>query len=111
MRSYALNDHPARRDNPHCIARLSVYKAEWDDLKAICAKHAPVQIIGVEQVPTIPVLEIEVLCQDAQTASTLDDAWMTYTETSPHRPHSMEEARVWGERHNPSPYIAHDWRF
>jgi len=111
MRYSELNDHPAKRDNPHCIARLSVYEAEWHDLKAICAKYGPVQIIAAEQVPIIPVLEIEVLCRDAQTARALDDAWWACTETSPHRPRSMEEALVWGEQFNPYPDILHDWRF
>jgi hypothetical protein len=68
MRYHELNDHPARRDNQHCIARLSVYKDEWSDLKAICAKYGSLQIVAVEKVLIIPVLEIEVLCRDAQTA-------------------------------------------
>jgi hypothetical protein len=111
MRSHELTDHPAKRDNPHCIARLSVYEAEWRDLKAICAQYGPVQIIAVEQVPIIPVLEVDVLCRDAQTARALDNAWIAFTETSPHRPHSKEEALVWGERHNPFLDIPRDWRF
>ena len=111
MHSYALNEHPARRDNQHCIAWLSVYKDEWSDMKAICAKFGRVQIIAVEKVPIIPVLEIGVLCQDAQAARVLGDAWWTYTETSPHRPHSMEEALVWGEQFNPFPNTPRDWRF
>jgi hypothetical protein len=111
MRYHELDDHPAKRDNPHFIARLSVYKAEWSDMEAVCAKHGTVQIIAVEQVPIIPVLEIEVLCQDAQTARALDNAWMIYTETSPHRPRSMEAALIWGEQFNPFPDILHDWRF
>jgi hypothetical protein len=109
VRYNAFTEHPARRDNQHGIAWLSVYKDEWSDLKAICAKFGRVQIIGVEQVPVIPVLEIGVLCQDAQTARALDDAWWTYTETSPHRPHSMEEALAWGEQFNPFPNIPRDW--
>lgn len=36
--------------------------------------------------------------QDAQTACALADAWRTYTETSPHRPHSAGEALVWGKQ-------------
>ncbi|QRM28346.1 hypothetical protein [Microvirga sp. VF16] len=111
MRYHELNDHPARRDNQHCIARLSVYTAEWADLRAICEQHGPIQIIGVERVPIIPVFEIEVLCQDAQTARALDAAWMAYAETSPHRPRSMEEALIWGERFNPYPKIPRDWTF
>jgi hypothetical protein len=104
-----LASYPARRDKPDCITRLSVYKAEWPDLKALCAKYGPVQIVAVEQVPVIPVLEIDVLCQDAQTARALDDAWWAYTETSPHRPRSMEEALIWGEQFNPFPNIPRDW--
>jgi hypothetical protein len=111
MQFYEIDNHPAKRDSPHFIAKLSVYKAEWSDLKALCAKYGPVQIVAVEQVPIIPVLEVEVLCQDARTARALDDAWWTYTETSPHRPHSMEEALVWGEQFNPFPNIPRDWRF
>jgi hypothetical protein len=111
MQSCQIDNHPAKLNRPDCVATLSVYKAEWDDLKAIFAKHAPVQIISVEPVPIIPVFEIEVLCQDAQTARALDDAWWTYTETSPHRPHSMEEALIWGEQFNPYPNIPRDWRF
>ncbi|MET0530293.1 MAG: hypothetical protein ABW003_18490 [Microvirga sp.] len=61
--------------------------------------------------PIIPVLEIDVLCQDAQTARALDDAWCAYTETSPHRPRSTEEALVWGEQFNPFPNIPRDWTF
>jgi hypothetical protein len=49
--------------------------------------------------------------QDAQAARVLSDAWWTYTETSPHRPHSMEEALVWGEQFNPFPNIPRDWIF
>jgi hypothetical protein len=72
-------------------------------------KYGPVQIVAVEQVPVIPVLEIDVLCQDAQTARALDDAWWAYTETSPHRPRSMEEALIWGEQFNLFPNIPRDW--
>src|SRR4051812_24190247 len=111
MKSCQIAKHPAKRDNPHCIASLAVYQDEWRDMNFICAKHGPVQIIAVEQVPIIPVLEIDVLCQDAQTARALDDTWWTYTETSPHRPHSMEEALAWGEKFNPYPDIPLDWRF
>ena len=67
--------HPAKREKPHCIAKLSVYNAELSDMKVICAKYGPIQIVTVEKVPIIPVLEIEVLCRDAQTARALDDAW------------------------------------
>jgi hypothetical protein len=111
MRYHELDDHPAKRDNPHFIARLSVYKAEWADMEAICANHGPVQIITVEEVPIIPAFEIEVRCQDARTARALDNAWIAYTETSPHRPHSMEEALAWGEKFNPFPDISREWRF
>jgi hypothetical protein len=105
MRHDEFADHPARRVHLDCIARLSVYQAEWADMRATCAKYGPVQIIGVERVPIIPVFEIEILCQNAQAARALDDSWLTYTETSPHRPRSMEEALVWGEQFNPFPDI------
>ena len=111
MHSYALNDHPAKLGNSHCIASLTVYRDEWPDLQAICAKHGPVQIITVEEVPIIPVFEIEVRCQGVRTARALDNAWIAYTETSPHRPHSMEEALPWGEKFNPFPDISREWRF
>jgi hypothetical protein len=110
MLDYEMDNHSANHSRPDFIAILSVYPGEWADMQAIRAKHGPIQIIGVEQVPIIPVLEIEVLCRDAQTARALEDAWMTYTETSPHRPHSMEEALVWGEQYNPFPDIPRDWR-
>ena len=111
MRYHELLDHPTKSNKPDCVVNLSVYNAEWADMEAICAKHGPVQIITVEEVPIIPVFEIEVRCQDAQTARALDNAWIAYTETSPHRPHSMEEALVWGEQFNPFPNIPRDWRF
>jgi hypothetical protein len=109
VRSHELTDHPAKRNRPDCVVNLSVYQSEWADMEVICAKHGPVQIIAFEEVPIIPVLEIEVLCQNPQFARTLDNAWMAYTETSPHRPHSMEEALVWGEQFNPFPNIPRDW--
>ena len=111
MRYHELDDHPAKRDNPQCIASLTGYREEWPDLQVICVKHGPVQIIAVEQMPIIPAFEIEVLCQDAQTARALESAWIAYTETSLHRPHSMEEALVWGEQFNPFPNIPRDWTF
>ncbi|MGO4527264.1 hypothetical protein AB4097_20705 [Microvirga sp. 2MCAF35] len=111
MHSYELTDHPAKRDKPDCVVNLSVYKSEWADMKAVCAEYGPVHIIGVKPVPIIPVLEIEVICRDARTAHALDNAWMFYTETSPHRPRSMEEALAWGEQYSPFPNIPRDWKF
>jgi hypothetical protein len=111
MRYHEPADHPAKRNRPDCVVNLSVYQSEWAAMKAIFAKHGPVQIIAVEQVPIIPVFEIEVLCQSPQSACALDNAWMTYTETSPHRPHSMEEALAWGEQFNPIPNLPREWRF
>jgi hypothetical protein len=111
MKFHEFAAHPAKRAVQHCIAKLSVYNAEWSNLKAICAKYGPIQIVAVEKVPIIPVFEIEGLCQDAQTARALDNAWLAYTQTNPHRPHSVDEALVWGKQFNPFPDIPHNWRF
>jgi hypothetical protein len=109
MFDFELDNYPANHSRPDCIAVLSVYPGEQADMQAIRAQHGPTQIIDARRVPIIPVKEVYVQCQDAQTARALDDAWWTFTETSPHRPHSMEEALVWGEQFNPFPYIPRDW--
>jgi hypothetical protein len=103
--------HPAKRERPHCIAKLFVHKAEWTDMQAICAAKCSTQIIDVTKVPIIPAFEVHVLCSDPNTARALTMAWLEYCESSPHRPHGKDEALAWGEQYIPFPYISRDWTF
>lgn len=103
--------HPARRERPHCIAKLYVHKAEWSDMQAVCAEKGRTQIIDVTKVPIIPAFDVHVLCTDPDTARALTLAWLEYCDTSPHRPHGKDEAHAWGEQYNPFPDIPRDWRF
>lgn len=111
MFDYEMENYPATHSRPDCIAILSVYPGEQADMQAIRAQHGPTQIIDGRRVPIIPVQEVYVQCQDAQTARALDDAWWTYAETSPHRPHGEEECLAWGAQFNPFPNIPRDWTF
>ncbi len=103
--------HPARRERPRDIASLYVHTAEWADFRRICKAHGASQIVGVRKVPLIPAHDIDVLCRDADIAMALRIAWGEFCETSPHRPHSKEEALAWAERQGPEVNIPGDWRF
>ncbi len=113
MRYFELAEpeHPAKREKPHHIASLAVYQGEEADLKAIRDAHGPTQIVGTKKVPIIPVVQVEVLCKDPETAWALREAWWTFEETSPHRPHSREEADAWGAQYSPYRDIPPDWTF
>jgi len=112
MRYYELADqHPAKRTRPGDIARLYVHETEWSDLQAMCVSYKPCAIIGIEPVVMIPTFFVEVLCQDLGAAFALALAWYNYCQTSPHRPHSKEEALAWGRQFNAHPGIPSDWTF
>lgn len=112
MRHHELGDqHPAKNTRPSDIARLYVHKAEWPDLQAMCASHEPCSIIGIEPVVMIPAFFVEVLCQDSDAAFALALAWYDFCQTSPHRPHTKEEALAWGRQFNAHPCIPSDWMF
>lgn len=102
-------EHPTKRERPRDIASLSVYTGKWPDLTAIRYAHGRTEIVGIENVPVIPVVQVEVLCRDRETALALLLAWTGYGGTSPHRPHSNEETLAWGEKYNPCPGIPSDW--
>ena len=103
--------HPAKRESPHDIASLYVHNAEWADFRRVCAAHGATEIVAVRKMPIIPAHDIDVLCEDAETALALMVAWVEFCETSPHRPHSKEEALAWGERYRTEVDIPRDWRF
>lgn len=103
--------HPAKRERPECIAKLYAHKAEWDDLQDMIREHGPAEIIGIEPVFILPTFTIEVLCQDGETAFALMGTWLAYSETSPYRPHGMEEAIDWGQQFSSCVGISTDWRF
>src|SRR4051794_33731769 len=112
MLYYELTDqHSAKRERPPEIARLYVHKVEWSDLQTICASHGPYEIVGIEPVPMIPTLHVEILCQDSSAAFELAVAWYEYCGTSPHRPHSKKATLAWGQQFNAYPDIPHDWTF
>ena len=104
-------EHPATRERPRDIAPLYVHHAEWQDLDAIRSQHGETHIVDVRPVLIIPAATVRVLCKDMDTALALMDAWATYCETSPHRPHSKEEALEWGKQFAPYGEIPPDWRF
>jgi hypothetical protein len=104
-------DHPAKHERPHSVVALYVHKAEWEDFSGICQDHGPTEIVGIRKVPIIPAFDVDVLCKDAGAAMRLTAAWGEFCETSPHRPHSKEEALAWGEQFNPFPDIPRDWTF
>jgi hypothetical protein len=103
--------HPARRERPRDIASLYVHTAEWAEFRRICEAHGATEILAVRKVPVIPAYAIDVLCKDSETALALMVAWGEFCETSPHRPHSKEEAFAWGVRHGLEMDIPRDWRF
>ncbi len=104
-------EHPAKRNRPHDIASLYVHTAEQDDFRRICKAHGVSEIVAVRKVPIIPAHDIDVLCKDADAALTLMVAWGEFCETSPHRPHSKEEALAKGQWQGPVMDIPRDWRF
>lgn len=104
-------EHPAKRQRPTSIASLYVHVAEQPDFRRICKAHGAAEIVAVRKVPVIQAHDIDVLCKNAGTALELMVAWGEFCETSPHRPHSKEEALAWGERHAPKLDIPPDWRF
>ncbi len=104
-------EHPAKRERPRDIASLYVHAAEQPDFRRICKAHGATGIVAVRKVPVIQAHDIDVLCKDAETAFGLMVAWGAFCETSPHRPHSKEEALAWGQRHGPEVNIPRDWRF
>jgi hypothetical protein len=106
-----LPEHPAKSARPRDIASLYVHKAERQNLDAIRSQHGVTEIVGVTPLPIIPAMQVEVLCQDSDTAFALMDAWSAYSETSPHRPHSQGDAIEWGKQFRPYGHIPTDWRF
>ncbi len=104
-------EHPAKRERPHDIASLYVHTAEWADFRRVCGAHGANEIVAVRKVPVIPAHDIDVLCTDPETAMALMVAWGEVCKTSPHRPHSKEEALAWAERHGPKVDIPRDWQF
>ena len=104
-------EHPAKRERPCDIAGLLALQPEWPDLNAICAAHGGAEIIEVKTAPIIPAFLVDVLCADSATAVALTMAWLAYSETSPHRPHSEEVGLAWGQPFNPDPDIPSDWTF
>ncbi len=101
--------HPAKRKRPYDIASLYVHTAEWADFRRICEAHGATEIVAVRRVPLIPAHDIDVLCENAETALALMVAWGEFCEISPYRPHNKEEALAWGERHGPEVNIPRDW--
>ena len=106
-----LPEHPAKSARPRDIASLYVHKAERQDLDAIRSQHGVTEIVGVTPLPIIPAMQVEVLCRDSDTAFALMGAWSAYSETSPHRPHSRDNAIKWGKQFEPYGDIPPDWRF
>jgi hypothetical protein len=104
-------EHPAKSARPRYIASLYVHEPEWKDLDTIRSQHGVTEIVGVTPLPIIPAMQVEVLCQDSDTAFALMDAWSAYSETSPHRPHSQEVAIEWGKQFEPYGDIPPEWRF
>lgn len=117
MRYYDLYDHepepehPAKRARPRDITSLYVHTAEWDDFRRICKIQGAADIVSVRKVPIIQAHDIDVLCKNADAAMALSIAWGEFCKTSPHRPHSKEDAIARGERQGTSLEIPRDWRF
>jgi hypothetical protein len=105
-------EHPAKRERPRDIAALYVHEAEWDDLRRICQDHGSTAIIGVRKVPIIPAFDVDVRCEDAETAMALSIAWGEFCEISPHRPRTAKEREEWGLKVLPEfANIPRDWTF
>ncbi len=104
-------EHPSKSARPRDIASLYVHEPEWRDLDTIRSQHGMTEIVCVQPLPIIPAAQVEILCQDSDTAFALMTDWAAYCETSPHRPHRKEEAVAWGNGYNLYSDLPSDWRF
>lgn len=103
-------EHPAERGHPGRIASLYAMKAEWADLTALCTAHGAT-LVGVQPLPIIPAVTVEMLCPSHSAVLPLMEAWLTFCETSPHRPRTEAEYTAFNARYKPFPDIPPDWTF